>query len=596
MLLVWLLVLAQTAVYGQKPDPEGDSLHYQKLETLSEKRKSTIFLYHLIFVDTEPGEARPAGKQVAGKLSFSRFHDKPVQHIYIVVHDPFEYHRRDNNINPSNLLMNAGNSLHIRTRKLTIRNLLLFDKGEAFDSLLFVESERLVRAQKYLREVKFDVAENPDDPSTVDVYIRVWDNWSLLPLADVSTSGFRVRLSEENFAGLGHRFSADTRWKIPGWHNRTGFSYFVPNISNTWINAQLRYEFEGSNVLVRSAEVWRTLYSPLTKWAGGIYLGGTPISQRGLVNDTVKTLEARISRQDVWAARSWKLLGGNSVDARTMHLILSGRYERQTFSDRPTGATGANLFEDQTLMLAGLGITSRKFVRDSYIFDYGKTEDIPVGRAVGLTLGYEDRTTGRWYGAARLGWANYTHFGYVSADLEYGTYYSKGTFSQGVVRLGINYFTPLIEAGRWKLRQFIKPEFVTGIDRLPTDVLSFSESMRDFEDYNYKGRHMLAMTLQLQTYAPYNLIGFRFGPFFYTKFGMLGNGISGFRYSKVFSVIGLGVLLKNDYLIVNNFQISLGYYPNLPGNGTNVFKTSAYQTRDFGLIDLEISRPVQVMY
>lgn len=594
--LILLLLLPLTQLFAQTNEAEKDSLSYLRLEEYSKKRRATSLLYQLVFVDNEPEKARKPEIEQNQSHHFEQLEGKIIRNVSINIHDPFEYNRRDNNINPSNFLMQAGNYLHIRTLRATIRNLLLFKPEQTFDNLRFAESERLVRSQGYLREVSFDAIVPNDNPEVVDIYIRVWDNWTLIPQMDVSLSDIRLKLSENNFAGTGHRLSADTRWKRSDAKNKTRLSYVIPNIGNTYINGDLLYVFEGRKTLEKSFALNRALYSPLAKWAGGIYLGQNYTGQRGLVNDTVKKIETLTGRQDFWGAKSWKLLNGKTTDARTMNLILAARFEKLNYPDRSNEAIVADIFNNQQLFLTAVGITSRKFVRDSYIFDYGKVEDVPVGRALGMTFGLEQRQSSRLYGSIKFSWANYTKVGYLSAGVEYGTYHASQGFEQGVIRFGLNYFTPVFEIGKWKMRQFVKPEFVVGIDRKATDILSFSASMKDFENYNYKGKHMMALTLQLQTYAPWNLIGFRFGPYLFTTFGMLGNDVNGFRYSRVFPVLGAGLLLKNYYLIISNFQFSVAFYPTLPGSGNNVFKTAAYQTTDFGFIDLELSKPLQIAY
>ena len=51
----------------------------------------------------------------------------------------------------------GGKRVHIKSRGITIRNLLLFHKNQPFNSLLVKESERLIRAQKYVHDVSFSV-------------------------------------------------------------------------------------------------------------------------------------------------------------------------------------------------------------------------------------------------------------------------------------------------------------------------------------------------------------------------------------------------------------------------------------------------------
>ena len=106
----------------------------------------------------------------------------------------------------------------------------------------------------------------------------------------------------------------------------------------------------------------------------------------------------------------------------------------------------------------------------------------------------------------------------------------------------------------------------------------------------------MILTLQTQSYAPWNFIGFRFGPFLAFSLGKIGDTESGLRNSRLYSQIGLGVLIKNDHLVINTFQLSIAFFPLMPGNGQNVFKVNSFRTVDFGFRDFEIGKPVVVPF
>ena len=106
----------------------------------------------------------------------------------------------------------------------------------------------------------------------------------------------------------------------------------------------------------------------------------------------------------------------------------------------------------------------------------------------------------------------------------------------------------------------------------------------------------MLLTSQTQLYAPWNLIGFHFGPYFTFSLGMLGDVERGFRDSQIYAHIGLGVLIKNENLVMSTFQLTLSFYPEIPGKGFNVFKFNSFQTGDFGLRDFEIGKPATVLF
>ncbi len=168
----------------------------------------------------------------------------------------------------------------------------------------------------------------------------------------------------------------------------------------------------------------------------------------------------------------------------------------------------------------------------------------------------------------------------------------------GVFSAGINYFTNLIEIGQWKFRQFVKPQLIVGINRIDYDSLTINREygLSGFNSPVLSGKSRMLFTSQTQLYAPWNFIGFHFGPYLNFSLGMLGDAENGFRTGKVYSQIGLGVLIKNENLVMNTFQISLSFYPVIPGRGNNIFKLNSFQTADFGFRDFEIGKPGTVVF
>lgn len=55
--------------------------------------------------------------------------------------------------------------------------------------------------------------------------------------------------------------------------------------------------------------------------------------------------------------------------------------------------------------------------------------------------------------------------------------------------------------------------------------------------------------------------------------------------------LGIGVLIKNDFLNASFLQISLSYYPVIPSQGNNVMRMNTFSTRDFGLKEFETGKP-----
>ena len=616
---------------AQEPMSRQDSMAvktaagYKAIENFSNKTKFTKFLHQLLFKSVAPVSV-PKPKNVKAKKTvfYLKAEGKIIRNINILTLDPFGYSIQDTSVHPKGFIKKAVNDLHFKTRRMIIRNLLLFNENQAYDSLLVNESERIIRAQNYVRDVFVSSLPTSAKADSVDVFIRVSDVWSIVPALSLSGSSSELGLIDNNFIGLGNRFQANIKSNKAIGNSVTRMGYLIPNIRNTFISANIRYYFSGNNdlinntyfrrpvyppissnlenlisgdhYLVKSFELSRLFYSPLAKWAGGVFFGQLVTDQSYIQHDTIGYLSSKTNIQDYWAARSWQLFKGNTADARTTSFILSGRLLRVRYPQKPSEAEPLNIFNNATFYFGGIGVSSRRYTQDKYILNYGKVEDVPIGRAFGITGGMNMQRTNLWYLGLKAAWGNFYRFGYLSSHLEYGTFIGSKGIQQEVITGRINYFTQLYSLGNWKIRQFVKPTFTIGFNRLPTDNLTFSDDLKGFGKLKYSATYMSVLTLQTQSYAPWDLFGFRFGPYFFSSFGILGNGSPKIAHSRLYSVLGLGVLIKNDYLMFNTFQISLSFYPIIPGQGSNILNLNAYKTSDYGFRDFEISKPVVVGY
>jgi hypothetical protein len=585
VMLFSLLLYAVEPVFSQhnKVVPI-DSIHiYKKIENFSQRSKFTRFAYGLIFrtYTVKPRKKKPIQK------SYDNFEGKIIRHINIVTLDPFGNSIVDTIDAQLNFLSKAGNALHLKTQNLTILNLLLIRPKQRFDSLMVKESERLVRSQPFVRDVLFSVRSMSARSDSVDVSIRVLDNWSILPTIMASPTSYTVNLTDQNFLGMGHTILEGMTRNIPVGMNTTRTNYLVPNIWNTYISVAMHYEKDGFDNFNKSLIIDRPFYSTFAKWAGGVSLK----DQRSME----MPLNFRINSQDYWIGQAQQLNMGNSVEKRLTNFITTTRYLRVRYLNRPPEQDDPlHFFSDEDFFLTGIGLSNRKYVQDKYLFKYGITEDVPVGKVYALTGGYQIKhKISRTFLSARFSEGNYYPWGYLSSNIEYETFFRGATAEEGILSADVKYFTELIEVGKWKFRQFVKPEIEVGINRFAYDSLTLNSGfgIDGFKSTKLSGSCRFLLSLQTQAYAPWDFIGFRFGPFFTYTLGMLGTPADGFRKSDVYSQFGFGILIKNENLILNTFQFSFSFFPIMPGNGNNILKMNSFKTTDFGFSNFEVGKP-----
>lgn len=597
---------------------ENDSTEvYEKIENFSKQSKFTKAIHKLIFRPTTP-EKQTRRRKIRIQ-NYAPYHRKPIRQITIETLDPFGQSVYDKDKEPRNWISRVGNDVHIKSKEFAIRNLLLFTEGDLLDTLKITESKRLMRSQNFIRSVQINVRRPTVVHDSVNVTVRILDSWSLIPKGSISTSRMKAVLEERNFLGFGHTFNNRFDRHFDEGISAYSFEYEIPTIKNTYINTRVNYQESLGRELRKSISIDRGFISPLTKWAGGVYLDeqfkldSLPDIQNNFTNQSFK-----FNTIDLWLGRAFKIFDGKTQMERTTNLITSIRFAHANYKNAPTeDFDQINYFSKEHFYLGRLGIASRQFVEDEYIFRDGIVEDVPIGFEASITSGLQRKNKmNRPYIGADIAVGDYFNWGYYNLSAEYGTFLNDGKTEQSALAFEMNYFTELINLGsKWKLRQFVKPQFLLGFNRLNTiadrinlneNYISYGYDRNEFQassrggiqgfDSDIVGTKKAVLSLQTQFYSPWNIIGFRLNPFINITSGIIGNEEKKLWDSKIYSSLGLGFIIRNDYLVFSTFQLSFSFFPEIPGQGRNIIKSNVFESSDFGFQSIEVGKPTTVWY
>ena len=613
--VVVLCVLSNVLMAQRQPSENDSTEVYKKIETYSKRRKFTKTLHELIFRSTNEKSKDQRSKVVT--QTYESFQGKPIRNIFIETMDPFGYSVNDPNKTPHNWLEKTGNHLHLKSKEFAIRNLLLFRQGATLDTFKISESKRLLRSQKFVRSVEIDAVTAETD--SIDITVRVLDSWSLIPKGSISTSKMNVALEERNFLGIGHEFNNRYQQRFDDKRTAHGVEYVIPNIKNTYINTKLIYEESLDGDLNKSVSINRGFISPLTRWAGGIYLDRqVKIDSLPDFQNNFEIKPFKFQTQDFWAGHAFKVFATNSLEERTTNLITSARFVNVTYKESPeTAFDSINYFSKEQFYLGTIGLASRQFVEDHFIFRDGIIEDVPIGFAISFTPGYQIKNdVNRYYLEGNMAFADYFKWGYFNASVGYGTFINGNKKEQTTLSMEVNYFTNLISLGsKWKMRQFVKPHILLGYNRknsiadrlnLNQNYDAYGYDQNEFKrdtrsgipgfNANIYGTQKAMLSFQTQFYSPWNILGFRLNPYVNITGGVLGDSDRSLFDSKLYSSFGVGFIIRNDYLVFSSFQLSLSYYPVTPNMGGGSFKTNAFETEDFGFQQIDIGKPSTLLY
>jgi hypothetical protein len=594
---------------AQNGVPSKSDSVYTKIEQVSQKKKFYKFLHKVLFRSVDASEISNKKRQNSASITsipYSNYNCKIIRTITIETLDPFGFSAENKNSIPTNKFEKIGNSLHIKTKNWTIRNLLLFNKNEELDSLLIKETERLIRGQRFVRSVKILPVAIPNCKDSIDVSIRVLDTWSAAITGAYANNISNFDINERNFIGLGHEFDINYLKSLDNsTANNYGYDskYTIPNVLNTFINTSVASKKDLYNNTYKSIKVDRPFYSTFTHWAGGMYFDYKSFNQTLFdQNSTAVTQNFNTNSYSFWGGRAFNVFGKKSEISKTSHLVVTAGFTNSNYQTKPDLTLDPlQYFSSSKLAIATIGISTQKFYQDKYLFRFGTVEDIPYGKVISFTGGFENKNTiNRAYFGGRIAYGNYFNFGYLQGNFETGSFFNNGKSEQSIYKFELNYFTNLFPIGSWKFRQFFKPVLVLGTNRINTiqDRLNLIDvnGIPGFNSAPLTGTKKFLATFQTQSYNQKEWYGFNFSPYINFTLGFLDQGDHIFFSNKMYSQIGVGVLVNNNYLVFNSFQLSFSYYPSLPIEGSNIIKTNAFQNNNIEFRDFQIGQPALIPY
>ncbi len=512
-------MLRSFAVYSQNKDTLNI---YHVIEERASRHKFTRLIYDAVFVDLTNnvyGDTATPVKVSRNVNPYSPFKGKVIRQINIITLDPFGYSVNDSQMRKLNRLEKIGNNFHITTRKNVIRNLLLFKNNKELDPLELSESERLLRLTPYINDARIYV-KKVNRTDSVDVLVLVQDKWSTIIASNYNTSDLLLQVVEKNTLGIGHQFEEDMIWnQAEGRVNSYG-RYSIYNNKNTYISSSVFYT-DLADLWQLGISVNRPFYSPLTNWAGGIGLSTNYSVFNYVVNkETGELRKYRLDYniEDVWLAKNFFTENKKlNLNERAKSYIAGLRYYHVDFFNKPAYQIDTNLVnQDLTMYLGNLGYTKRKYYRDRYLYRFGANEDIPQGISVEAVFGITKKElyTTRYYTGLKLaGGRHFNHLGYLSASFNYGIFYNSSFSGMGVINADALYFTDIIKAGKWFFRGFTRFKYVIGTGREPAESININGSqMYGFTSTVLTGLTKAIVNIEFITYAPYELLGFKFAP------------------------------------------------------------------------------------
>lgn len=511
----------------------------------------------------------------SGVQSISRFNPyrgKKIASVRFIRLHPFGTSIMDTSMVATKWIEKAGNTLHMNTARSKLRMQLLFKVGEKVDPLLFAENEKLMRDLSYLEDVNFYLEPLENSPDDVNVVVIVKDKFEYGINMGISADNSNIEVINENMFGLGHRLNIGMAQKnayLP--EMGIYLSYHVNNILGRFINSTIgfsdNYIKKGWNISVE-----KNFLTSRDLNAGGFSFDHAS-KYDFIAEDHPIKLDTSVSYVlgDIWYSRSF-----SRKKSPLNNTLISLRYYHQLFNTNNYKPYEESIFlRNHNYFLAGVGFSRRNLYSNNLVYGYGVTEDIPYGYYHEITVGVDRSQYGIWpYLGLSLSRAFIGNVGsYYSGRLSMDGFLDKWAIQQGTVLLSGNFFSKKFYAFGDPFREFIKIEFMGGINRFKEEYLTIDGKfgIRDFYSQDLKGNYRLKINLESVRYLKWNLYGFKFTNYFFSDFAFLSDkAVSIFKQS-FYAGVGAGFRIYNESLVFKIFDIRLTWFPILPPEGMSSF-------------------------
>lgn len=291
----------------------------------------------------------------------------------------------------NNWLYRAVNRYHIVTRDHTIRKQLLFGPGDLYDQRVIEETERLLRANKYLYEANVEVTGAAD--GKVDLTVHTRDVWSLMPEFSISRTGGETRtrygLKESNLLGRGQslRLLRDDDFD----RDEKTIEFSDQRVGSNWWSLLARIS-DNSDGHAYVFSLVRPFYALDTRWAGGGRAWQDDRRTR-LYQYGEETAEYRHERDSAYLFRGWSR---GLVDGKARRWTAGVVYDDNRFSEVPDSSFETFVPDDRKLVypFVGFELVESGYVTTQNRDQIDRQEDVQMGLTVRGSLGWASESFG----------------------------------------------------------------------------------------------------------------------------------------------------------------------------------------------------------
>jgi len=597
LVFVASLIIISEQVYAQ----DDIYIHSLRDSTFLLKSKKGIFkkLGDAIWIDAPQFNMQNNSGVIKNESPFTKYKGKIINQIQV---NSVSYEIPFNDTMPSSkkIIRAVEEALYNSTTNKTMLKNLFFNTGDTLYPYLIADNEKFLRELAFIQDARIVASIDPADSNGVIMNIEWKDIFPFGGSGNIgSIESFNAEINHNNIFGLGDKIQINALYDLDRRPlAATGFEYIKRNFMGSFLNLtfgidKIKPAFNSGRreEYARYIKGDLPLVSPYHSFTGGFEFGTYASSN---------TYNTRLPYQHMYKYAYGMMDGWMGINIGAglrvkdnlqtrLRKFISFRAMSKRFSEIPdTANIKYNIhYSNIDAGLVALNIFKQEYYHTSYIYGFGRNEDVPEGYSFSVVSGLTQRNTKtrpylgidyeRDYFSEQK---NYTNF-----ILKLGGYLHNGSLEDISFLSAVNYFTTLkkLSNPKWSKRNFVQISATQQVNTILNEPLYLRSEygIPTFKNDNIQAATRVSCNIESVYYNMVKYYGFSFAPFMFVNSSyikLIGEAI---EKGSIYTALGLGCRTRNENLVFGTIELKAYYYPRTISNMTplNISLTTGLRFR-----------------
>lgn len=577
----------------------SDSVFYKKLGKSANKSRLLEELLGMALSQTS-SSSPASGDLTDESKNWTDYQGLIISDIIIKQPPIGEFSFADSSLYP-NTMADIIQLFHIYTKPEVIKKNLYIKKGDTINPWAVADNEKYIRDLSFIENARFYPSRVTND--SIELLLIVQDKlpYGVFPIIH-SAKKQSLKIRNTNFLGYGNEvginFSHENGQR-PEFY-LSGLHFKFNNFKKQFLQSNVGYSRSSSEEHL-DLEIGRNYLAGAYKLAGNVSLSYNYTHLPHWLtpgDDFIET--ATYFDGNIWAGYQIELEKKHRMSDRPAYIFPAVAVYNHYHIDRPFASPDSNLFlSDQTSFYASLSLLSQDFVSTEMLLAQGLKQTLPVGLGLTFTGGYllSEFYKLPYFGIRGIYAKRTNRLGYLLASFKLGSFVHEQSMRQGALVSSVHHLGRVMESGDYGFRIFTGIKYTLGINRETYDSLFLNNSsgITGMSTNKLKGFQRVNVELEAIVYTPWRWIGFYFTPYFIAEAGLIGKPDRSILKNRFISSFGVGIRLRNDFLVFSSIQLRILYYPYTPSGVAN-WSIDLSDQIEFESFDFNPGAPDQVQF